>query len=435
MAKNQRVGPTMQSKDFQPDDLFAQIQILVDGIEAERQAREAAEAADAAKSEILAVMGRELYTPMEALVVMAERLLATPLNGTQRYQAETLAQSVRSLSGAVHDVLDFSRLEAGDAELSSQRFDLHALVRSAASLLHARASAKGLTSGVDMNADCPRFILGDEVRVRQVLMGLIETALQSTSEGSVRLYVSVNDAQSPIMVRFDVTDTGAGLTRAEQESLFRPSADSSRVGGRLGLPIARRLAEAMGGGVGCDSALGQGTLYWFTLQAERAGDEDEMDETPVAQHETAVAHATPKEVAPKGALSGHVLVVEGNTVNRMLIGAYLDEFGVTHDGAENGAAAMMCLAARPYDLVLMDTVLPDYDGLLIAKRIRSWHAPSSDVPIVALAAHGALHGDQDYVAAGVNACVSKPIQGRALYAALVPFLDAPMDLDMFAKAS
>jgi len=432
----------MQSRDFQAKDLFTQIQILVDGLEAERQAREAAETADMAKSEILAVMGRELHAPMEAVVAMADRLLASPLNGSQRHQAETMAHAARSLLGTISDVLDFSKLEIGQAELSSARVDLHALVRSAALVLQARASAKGLTSGVDMGANCPRFILGDEVRVRQVLMGLIETALQSTSEGSVRLYVSVNDAQSPLTVRFDVTDTGAGLTEADQENLFRPSADRSRVGGGLGLPIARRLAQAMGGEVGCDSALGQGTLYWFMLQAECADDEGEMDEAPVEQDETAVPkEAAPRGAAPKAQLSGHVLVVEGNTVNRMLIGAYLAEFGLTHEGVENGAAAIMCVAARPYDLVLMDMVLPDYDGMLIAKRIRSLQAPSSDVPIVALTAHDATDGDQDYVAAGINACVPKPIQGRALYAGLVPFLDAPMkfdapmELEVFAKAS
>ncbi|HUU67540.1 MAG TPA: response regulator [Methyloceanibacter sp.] len=427
----------MQTRDFQPDDLFTQIQILVDGLEAERRAREAAETADAAKSEILAVMGHELHASMEGLVAMTDRLLAGSLNGSQRRQAEILAHTARSLLGAVHEVLDFSRLEAGESLLSSHRFDLHGLVRSAASVLQARASAKGLTSGVDMGANCPRFIFGDAVRIRQVLMGLIEAALQSTSEGSVRLYVSVNNAANPLTLRFDITDTGTGMTEAEQESLFRPSADQSRVGGGLGLPIARRLAGAMGGDVGCDSALGQGTLYWFTLQAEPAADQDTMDEI-VAE---AANDAIPPELAPKGTLSGHVLVVEGNTVNRMLIGAYLDEFGLTYEGVENGAAAIMCLAARRYDLVLMDTVLPDYDGMLIAKRIRSMHAPSSEVPIVAITARDAADGEQDYVAAGINACVSKPIQGRALYAGLVPFLDAPMavdapmDLEMFAKAS
>ena len=419
----------MQSRDFQPDDLFTQIQILVDGLEAERRAREAAETADAAKSELLAVMGRELRAPMEGLVAMSDRLLAGSLNGSQRRQAETLAHTARSLLGAVHDVLDFSKLEAGEAELSSQRFDLHALVRSAASVLQARASAKGLTSGVDMVANCPRFILGDEVRIRQVLMGLIEAALHATSEGSVRLYVSVNAASTPLTLRFDITDTGAGMTEAQQESLFRPSGDQARPGGGLGLPITRRLAAAMGGDVGCDSALGQGTLYWFTLLAEAAADQDATDEISAE----AATGSAPQELAPKGTLSGHVLVVEGNTVNRMLIGAYLDEFGLTYEGVDNGASAIMCLAARSYDLVLMDTVLPDYDGMSIAKRIRSMHAPSSEVPIVAITARDATDDEQDYVAAGINGCVSKPIQGRALYAGLVPFLDAAVPLDTAKK--
>ncbi len=117
-----------------------------------------------------------------------------------------------------------------------------------------------------------------------------------------------------------------------------------------------------------------------------------------------------------------MLLVEGNTVNRMLIGAYLEEFGLTYEMADNGAAALMCLAARPYDLVLMDTVLPDYDGLQMAKRIRAMQAPSSEAPIVAVAASGTKQDFQDLVSAGVNARVGKPIQGRVLYAALAPFL-------------
>jgi CheY-like chemotaxis protein len=130
-----------------------------------------------------------------------------------------------------------------------------------------------------------------------------------------------------------------------------------------------------------------------------------------------------------------VLVVEDNTVSRMLVGAYLQDFGLTYEMVDSGAAALMCLAARPYDLILMDTVLPDYDGLQMAKRIRSLHAPSSDVPVVALAAPGAKDDFQELVVAGVNARVAKPIQGRGLYAALVPFLPAKDDRVVVALAS
>lgn len=413
----------MQAKDFQPDDLFAQIQALVGGLEAERQARKTVEASDAAKSELLALIGRELRPPMQAVVTMSEHLLASPLNASQRRYTETLAQSGRSLLSVLSDVLDFSELEAGEAEFESTPLDLHALVGSVASEFHARASAKGLTSGVNLAANCPRFIIGDEVRLRQVIMSLVEAALRSTSAGIIRLYVSVNDAEAPLSIRFDITDTGDGLTKAEQERLFvRASADLLAAGSGLDLPIAERLATAMDGEVGCESALGQGTLYWFKFRAERAeGEAETLDRQGNA-------------ATPKGALSGHVLVVEDNMINRMLIGAYLDEFGLTYEMVENGAAAIMCLAVRTYDLVLMDTVLPDYDGLQIADRIRSLHAPSAAVPIVALVPHDATDADNDYVAAGMNGFVAKPIEGRTLYAALVPFLTVPSHREALAIA-
>jgi CheY-like chemotaxis protein len=299
-------------------------------------------------------------------------------------------------------------------------------------------------SGVDMADNCPRFIVGDAVRVRQVLMGLIEMALHSTNAGSIRLYASINEASYPITVRFDVTDTGEGFSPAEHAALFQPSADASRVGGGLGLPIARRLAEAMGGGLGCESAAGQGSLYWFTFQTVVA---DDMPHAQMAGHEAQVGileaanddvpadlKPTPEPRHKSGALSGHVLVVESNVVNRLLIGAYLEEFGLTHEVAETGTAALMCLSARTYDLVLMDTALPDYDGLQMAQRIRALQARSSEVALVALTAVSDEDNGQALVEAGVNARVAKPIQGRGLYAALVPFLPA-QDEEVVAKAS
>jgi len=393
------------------------------GLEAERKARAAAEAANAAKASLLAVMGRDLRGPMESAAAMVSRLLANPHEVSQRQEIETFAHSAQRLFGALHEILDFADLETGMADLAVEPFDLYGLVQGAALELQTRASAKGLTVGVEMTPNCPRFLIGDEARVRQVLMGLLEAALQATSEGSIRLHVSVDDATHPFEVRFDVTDTGAGLTEAEIQTLFQPRADTSRVGGSLGLPIARRLAEAMGGGLGCTSAVGQGTLFWFTFQSVAADAENEAKATPPPAAMPALPEPQDKATR-KGALSGHVLLVEGNTVNRMLIGAYLDEIGVSHETANTGTAALMCLSARPYDLVLMDMSLPDYDGIAMAKRIRAMQAPFSSVPIVAVAASGSGDDFQDLVAAGINGRVLKPIQGRMLYAALVTFLPA-----------
>ncbi len=405
----------MRPEDFRPDDLFAQIQGLVDGLADERRAREAAEAADKAKSELLAMVGHELRTPMEAVIAMAELLLASPLDPTQQRYAGTLHQSARSLLGVLNDVLDFSRLEAGRFELDQASFDLHDLVQGVAAMLQIRANEKGLTAGVDIGANCPRFIVGDAARLRQVLISLVDNALKFTAIGSVRLHASASEVDGRLLLRFDVTDTGVGLSKAVQERLFQPyvqldnTAANQDGGTGLGLSIARKLGLLMGGEIGCESVVGQGTHYWFVLPAERP-----RVNLPVSK--------PGNDVQPQGALSGHVLVVEDNAVNRMLIVTYLDEFGLTHDVVTSGGAAVMNLAAGSYDLVLMDTAMRDLDGIETTRRIRSLHAPASHVPIVALIAHGMKSDSGAYLAAGMDAYVSKPIRGRELYAALAPFL-------------
>ena len=407
--------PAMQPEDFRPEDLFAQIQGLVDGLKAERQKRDAAEAADKAKSELLAMVGHELRRPMQAVISMADLLLASPLDPIQKRYTETLSQSARSLLGVLNDILDFSSLEAGRFELDHASFDLHDLIQDVAQELQTRANEKGLTSGADIGASCPRFIVGDAARLRQVLMGLIDNALKYTSIGSVRLHASATEDDGRLQLRFDVTDTGVGLSKAVQERLFQPCVEvNNGAAGHegptgLGLPIARGLAELMGGEVGCKSVVGQGSLYWFTLPAERAG-----DRAPAARDV--------QDVSPQSALSGHVLVVEDNTVNRMLIGSYLDEFGLTHEMVGSGNAALMCLASKTYDLVLMDMMLPDLDGIETTRRIRAMRVPAAELPIVAFVAQAKKGDAGAYLSAGMDAYVTKPIRGRELYAALAPFL-------------
>jgi signal transduction histidine kinase/CheY-like chemotaxis protein len=406
----------MRPEDFQPDDLFAQIQGLVDRLAAECRAREAAEAANKAKADLMAMIGHELRAPMEAVVSMAERLLGTPLDPAQVHYAETLYQSARSLLGVLGDVLDFSRLEAGRCDLERSSFDLHDLIQDVGAFLQARANEKGLTGSIDIGANCPRFIVGDAARLRQVLMSLIDNALEFTSIGTVRVYASASDIDGQLFLRFDVTDTGVGLSKAVQERLFQPYVEiDSKVVGKssatgLGLSIARKLALLMGGEIGCESVVGQGTLYWFTVPAER-------------DRVTQPASPRPsKKAIPPGTLSGHVLVVEDNAVNRMLIVTYLDEFGLTHDVVASGTAALLSVATKPYDLVLMDTAISDLDGIETTRRIRNLQAPSSHVPIVALVAHGMNSAGGTFLAAGMDAYVMKPIRGRELYAALAPFL-------------
>ncbi len=402
----------MQAEDVKPKDLFGQIQSLVEALSAEYQARQRAEAADRAKSELLAVVSHELRTPMGAVISMSELLLGSSLDDTQRLYAETMQQSARSLLTVLNDLLDFSKLEAGQFQLEREGFDLWGLVKGVGNELQARAGEKGLAGGAHIGMSCPRFVKGDAGRLRQILGNLVDNAIKFTAEGSVHLHLNGVEADGRLTLRFDVIDTGIGLGELQKDRLFQAYVQVDRVqtrkygGTGLGLSIARRLVELMGGEIGCESLPGQGSLFWFTVPTERAA--------PSAMSGTEGARA----------LTGHVLVVEDNAVNRMLIGAYLEEFGLTHDMAESGARAMQMLSARAYDLVLMDIMMPEIDGVETTKRIRKLDGPMAEVPIVALTAH-AMKGDrEDYLAAGMDGYVSKPIRGRELYAALVPHLAA-----------
>lgn len=405
----------MQPEDFRPDDLFRQIQGLVDKLDAERQAREAAEAADRANSELIAAIGRELRTPLEAVIALGELLRASPLDPTQQHYTETLQHSARSLLGVIDAVIDFSKLDAGRLELQPTPFDLHELVQGVALTLQARANEKGLTSGVDMGANCPGFVVGDPARIRQVLNALIDNALRLTEEGVVRLYASANEGDGRIVLRFDVTDTSNGLDKDARAALFQPAAAQTNgtaadqpAENVLALSIARKLVGLMGGEMGCESAVGKGSLYWVTVP---------VDPARLASAPQGLAKETPQPP-----LSGHVLVVEDNSVNRMLIAAYLEEFGLTHDMVGTGGAAILALAEKHYDVVLMDTAMRDLDGMETTKRIRALSGPSASVPIVAVVANSMKTYCGNYLSAGMDTYVLKPIRGRGLYAALAAFL-------------
>jgi CheY-like chemotaxis protein/nitrogen-specific signal transduction histidine kinase len=410
----------MQPEDFRPDDLFAQIEGLVEAVEAERRLRVEAEEADRAKSDLIAVVSHELRTPMGAVISMTELLLKTALDETQRRYAETLQQSAKSLHAVLNDILDYSKLEAGRFELDNAVFDLHEVIKGVGTELQRRAREKGVLGAVNVGMSCPRFVKGDGLRLRQVLTNLVDNGVKFTSRGSVRLHANAGAADGKFKLRFDVTDTGIGFGEFQRQRLFQPHVQAdhngSHYGGTgLGLSLARRLVELMGGEIGCESTPGQGSLFWVTVPAERAD-------------------MAAKDASGAGVLDGHVLLVEDNAVNRMLIGAYLEEFGLTYDIVGSGTEALLRLAAKEYDLVLMDVAMTDLDGVETTRRIRKLGGDKGETPIVALTAD-AMKGDrEDYLAAGMDGYVSKPIRGRELFAALEPYLSDEDGEDDEARA-
>lgn len=406
----------MASEHFKPQDLFSQIEALERALQAETAARERAEAESRARSELLATVSHEVRTPLGAIISMADLLLATPLNTTQRKYVETLEHSGRGLLTVVNGILDYSKLEAGRFELVNIPFDFMEMLRAAGDSLRARAAGRGLSAHVEVTAGCPEHVLGDPARIRQVLDNLIDNAIKFTEQGSVTLRAGHEMQGGSLILRFEVIDTGMGLTHQQQARLFRPYAQgdgsvASRYGGTgLGLHIARRLAELMGGEMGCDSERGAGSTFWFTV---RAGKTD-TPRTPAPKPAPAGGIAEP--------LQGRLLVVEDNHVNQMLIAAYLDRFGLAYDMAANGAIALEKMAAGTYDLVLMDVMMPEMDGLECTRHIRALPGPRGHTPIIALTAN-AMKGDREsYLAAGMDGYVSKPVSAKSLHEAIAALL-------------
>ncbi|XSG82001.1 MAG: response regulator [Methyloligella sp. ZOD6] len=418
----------MRSGERKPDHLqeLAEGRVLsraalTEALVLEQSARAQAEAAERAKSRLLALVSHELRTPMGAVIAMADLLLAGKLEGNQRRYAETLQNSARGLLALLNEILDFSKLEAGRFELENEPFDLRALIGDLAADLEVRARDKQLETEIEIADDCPEWVTGDGGRLRQILTNLIDNAVKFTAEGSVGLRVTAQERDDKVSLRFSVRDTGIGLSDADRSRIFQPyvqidpkiAADYGGTG--LGLFIARKLAELMGGTMGCESKPGEGSRFWLEVPMERA-------EMP--QEESS------EEPGGEAALNGTVLVVEDNAVNRMLIGAYLDEFGIAYRMADSGAEALRLLKERRFDLVLMDIMMPEMDGVETTKKIRAMEGDQRDIPVIALTAN-AMKGDREtYLAAGMNAYLSKPIRGRELYDEIAGFLAPKVEDDM-----
>ena len=388
-----------------------------------REAKLAAEAASSAKSEFLANMSHEIRTPMNAVIGLAYLLEETRLTLEQRQFVTKIQAAGRSLLGVINNVLDLSKIEAGELGIEHAPFSLGTLLQDVRELFGEHAGGKAIAFAIHAEPHLPDVLMGDAQRLRQVLINLLGNAFKFTDEGQVALQVSVVDRRGDhIVLRFAVKDTGMGISPETQERLFTPfmQADASttrRFGGTgLGLSIVRRLVDLMGGTAGVISKEGQGSEFWFSVPL------------PVAAEGTAVANEALSEgqalraLGPQGASWLHgvrVLVVDDSDINREVAQKILSREGAIVELARDGHEALAKLSepAAIFDAVLMDVQMPLMDGHEATRRIRH-ELGLATLPVIALTAGALVSERARAYEAGMSDFVSKPFDPKALVHAL-----------------
>lgn len=376
------------------------------------KSKELAEYGKKVKETFLANMSHELRTPINGILGITALLKTTPLDSQQKNMIDLLGTSSQSLLGVINDVLDISKIEAGKFSIIRKPDNIHDIIKSVYDLLKFKTDEKNIELMLDIAPNVPKSIMVDSLRINQIMMNLLSNAIKFTDRGHVKLTITVAQKHTDkVKLKFSIEDTGIGISTDKLNKIFdsfeqAEDDTSSKYGGTgLGLTIVKKLVELKGGELTVSSQIGKGSTFnfinWFTLAAEKP-------------EEKVIPKVPSKQLPPLTDL--RVLIVEDNVVNQYLLSKILKDWDVAIDVVDNGRKAIAILKEKDFDIILMDTHMPEMNGYEAAKAIRmDFDEPKRSVPIISLSAASFEHEKQEAITSGMNDVLSKPFQSKDLY--------------------